>query len=62
MKMTESQFKQKVKKIAIDKNCNPQEIYKKIFFERFLVRLSNSEVSEKFLFKGGNLFLKILFH
>lgn len=55
MKMTEPQLKQKVKKIATNKNCNPQEIYKKLFFERFLVRLANSEVSDKFLFKGGNL-------
>ena len=55
MKMTEPQLKQKVKKIAADKNCDPQEVYKKLFFERFLVRLVNSEVSDKFLFKGGNL-------
>ena len=55
MKIIESQLKQKVKKIATDKGCDPQEIYKKLFFERFLVRLANSEVSDKFLFKGGNL-------
>ena len=55
MKMTEPQLKQKVKKIATDKGCDPQGIYKKLFFERFLVRLSNSEVSDKFLLKGGNL-------
>lgn len=55
MKMTEPQLKQKVKKIATDKGCDPQEIYKKLFFERFLVRLASSEVSDKFLFKGGNL-------
>ena len=55
MKMTEPQLKQKVKKIAIDKSCDPQGIYKKLFFERFLVRLANSEVSDNFLFKGGNL-------
>ena len=53
--MTEPQLKQKVKKIATDKGCDPQEIYKKLFFERFLVRLSNSEVSDNFLLKGGNL-------
>ena len=55
MKMTEPQLKQKVKKIATDKGCDPQEIYKKLFFERFLVRLASSEVSDKLLFKGGNL-------
>ena len=55
MKMTETQLKQKVKKITTDKGCDPQEIYKKLFFERFLVRLASSEVSDNFLFKGGNL-------
>ena len=44
MKMTEPQLKQKVKKIATDKSCDPQEIYKTLFFERFLVRLANSDM------------------
>ena len=55
MKMTELQLQQKVRNIATYKGCNPQEIYKKLFFERFLVRLVNSGSSNKFLFKGGNL-------
>ena len=55
MKLTEQKLKKKVNSIANDLNCDPQLIYKQLFFERLLVRIAKSEISNKFIFKGGYL-------
>ena len=55
MKFTEQTLKKKVNNIASDLGCDPQVIYKRLFFERFLVRIAKSEINNKFIFKGGHL-------
>jgi len=55
MKFTEQKLKKKVNSVVSDLNCDPQVIYKQLFFERFLVRVAKSEINNKFIFKGGHL-------
>ena len=55
MKFTEQKLKKKVNSIANDQDCDPQVIYKQLFFERFLARIAKSEINNKFIFKGGHL-------
>lgn len=45
----------RIHKIAKDKNISFNECWKQLLLARFLTRLSRSEYSEKFIFKGGYL-------
>ncbi len=48
-------FKDKIRNIAASNNQRFNEVLKKCFLERFLVRLSKSQFKGQFLLKGGHL-------
>ena len=54
MKLSENELKQKIKNISNGGGGTFQEILKQLCLERFLARLTNSELSGKLIFKGGN--------
>lgn len=53
--MNEQALKEKLKFIAKEKDLLFNDTWKRLILERFLVRLSESEYSDKFIFKGGLL-------
>lgn len=53
--MNEQALKARLKHIAKEKGKNFNEVWKLLVLERFLARLSRSEYSNKFIFKGGLL-------
>ena len=53
--MNEQALKARLKHIAKEQGKNFNEIWKLLVLERFLARLSRSEYSDKFIFKGGLL-------
>lgn len=53
--MNEQALKARLKHIAKEQDKNFNEIWKLLILERFLARLSRSEYSDKFVFKGGLL-------
>ena len=53
--MNEQALKDRVHTIAKEKNIPFNECWKQLLLSRFLARLSRSEYSEKFIFKGGFL-------
>jgi len=53
--ITEQGLKEKVHQIAKEKGLPFNISWKQLLFERFLCRLSTSEVKEYFIFKGGLL-------
>ena len=55
MKLSENELKQKIKNISHGGGGTFQEILKQLCLERFLARLAGSELSDKLIFKGGNL-------
>ena len=60
--MNEQALKEKLKRIAVEENSSFNAVWKRLILERILVRLSRSEYSNNFVFKGGLLlsyYLKI---
>ena len=55
MKLSENELKQKIKNISNSGGGVFQDILKRLCLERFLARLAGSELSDKLIFKGGNL-------
>ncbi|MCR1840483.1 nucleotidyl transferase AbiEii/AbiGii toxin family protein [Murimonas intestini] len=53
-------LKAKIKKYAKSNNIAAQVVLQNYMFERFLVRMSESEYSEKFVIKGGMLIAAIV--
>lgn len=53
--MNEQALKARLKYIAKEKGKNFNEVWKLLVLERFLARLSHSEYSDNFIFKGGLL-------
>ncbi len=53
--MNEQALKARIKHIAKEQGKNFNEVWKLLVLERFLARLSRSEYSGKFIFKGGLL-------
>jgi hypothetical protein len=53
--MNAMSLKAKIRNIAKAKNISVQVVLQNFFFERFLIRLSQSEYHEKFILKGGLL-------
>ncbi|MDR3490844.1 MAG: nucleotidyl transferase AbiEii/AbiGii toxin family protein [Gammaproteobacteria bacterium] len=53
--MNEAALKERLKKIATEKNTTPNKVWKQLLLERFLARLSSSVYQDKFIFKGGLL-------
>lgn len=53
--MNEQALKVRLKHIAKESDKSFNEIWKLLVLERFLARLSRSEYSDKFIFKGGLL-------
>lgn len=53
--MNEQALKDRLKKIAKDKQITFNEAWRYLLLERFLSRLSASEVTDKLIFKGGLL-------
>lgn len=53
--MNEQALKARLKYIAKEKNKSFNEVWKLLVLERFLARLSRSQYSDKFIFKGGLL-------
>ena len=53
--MNEQALKARLKHIAKEQNKSFNEVWKLLVLERFLARLSRSEYSDKFVFKGGLL-------
>jgi predicted nucleotidyltransferase component of viral defense system len=54
-KMNAMSLKAKIRNIAKAKNVSAQVVLQNFFFERFLIKLSQSEFREKFILKGGLL-------
>ncbi len=60
--MNEQALKEKLKYIAKEENSSFNNVWKRLVLERILIRLSQSEYSNNFVFKGGLLlsyYLKI---
>lgn len=55
MKLSENELKAKIKNISQGGGGTFQEILKRLCLERFLARLASSDLSDKLIFKGGNL-------
>lgn len=55
MKLSENELKAKIKNISQADGGTFQEILKRLCLERFLARIASSDLSDKFIFKGGNL-------
>lgn len=55
MKISENALKDRIKNLAKATGKTHKEVSKRIFLERFLARVSKSSLSDKFIFKGGNL-------
>lgn len=53
--INEQALKDRLKKIAQEKNININVCWKQFLLERFLVRLAHSAHADKFIFKGGFL-------
>lgn len=53
--MNEQSLKEKLRFIASEKDMTFQEVWKKLALERFLARLSASDLKNQFIFKGGLL-------
>lgn len=53
--MNEQSLKEKLRFIANERNMTFQEVWKKVALERFLARLSASDLKSQFIFKGGLL-------
>ena len=53
--MNEQSLKEKLRFIANERNMTFQEVWKKLTLERFLARLSASDLRDQFVFKGGLL-------
>lgn len=53
--MNEQALKARLKHIGKEKGKSFNEVWKLLVLERFLARLSSSEYSDKFIFKGGLL-------
>ena len=53
--MNEQALKARLKHIGKEKGKSFNEVWKLLVLERFLARLSRSEYSDKFIFKGGLL-------
>lgn len=53
--MNEQSLKEKLRFIANERNMTVQEVWKKVALERFLARLSSSDLKKQFIFKGGLL-------
>lgn len=53
--MNEAALKDRIHTIATQKNITFNECWKQLLLERFLVRLANSEFTNRFIFKGGLL-------
>ena len=53
--MNEQSLKDIIRDIAKNSNTLFNNVWRKIVLERFLVRLSRSSFSDKFIYKGGNL-------
>lgn len=52
---TPEQLKGQIRRFAIKRNLQPQEVLQMIMFERVLERLANSGYSDNFILKGGML-------
>ena len=53
--ITQASLKERLKNLAEEKNITFTALFKRLCLERFLVRLSKSDFSNKFIFKGGCL-------
>lgn len=51
--MNEQALKDRMRIIRQEKKLSAKECWTKLFFERFLTRLSHSSQSDKFIFKRG---------
>ena len=58
--MNEQALKERLKVIAKEKNILFNVVWKQLMLERFLVRLSQSEHTDKLIFKGGYLLAYIM--
>lgn len=58
--MNETALKDRLKAVATQKGVLFGEVWKQFLLERFLARLSNSKLQEKFIFKGGLLLAQYL--
>ena len=58
--MNEQSLKEKLKFIAKEKDLLFNDAWKQLTLERFLVRISQSEYSDKFIFKGGLLLARYI--
>lgn len=58
--MNEQALKDRLRTLAQEKKIPFNTCLKHLFLERFLVRLSRSSQSEKFIFKGGMLLSYLL--
>lgn len=58
--MNEQALKERLKVIAKEKNIPFNVVWKQLMLERFLVRLSQSEHTDKLIFKGGYLLAYIM--
>ena len=53
--LTEISLKERLKTLAYEQKTTFKDISKKLFLERFLVRLGKSDYVDKLIFKGGRL-------
>lgn len=60
MKLTASQIKGRVKKLAIKNNIDPRILLRIYMMERFLERISVSKYKDNFVLKGGMLLTSIV--
>ena len=55
MTISEASLRDRLKNLALTQNRSVNDVLKQLYLERFLARLSRSEYSDNFIFKGGNL-------
>jgi len=53
--ISENAIKDRLKNAAKEQGTTVTDLLKRLYLERFLVRLSKSNIADKFIFKGGNL-------
>ncbi len=53
--ISEDSLKERIKNLAKEKQSTVTDLLKKLYLERFLVRLAQSNYHDKLIFKGGNL-------
>ena len=55
MSISEASIKDRIKNLAQADGKSVNELLKQLYLERFLARLAQSDYTDKFIFKGGNL-------